>query len=90
MSKMIRWMIAITAVLALWGSPAFGQEPKAPTLEAANKQAIVDEISALLNKNYIFAETDPDPAKERRLRQVFRCSGVRPGRLSRPGLGQQG
>ena len=57
MSKMIRWMIAITAVLALWGSPAFGQEPKAPTLEAANKQAIVDEISALLNKNYIFAET---------------------------------
>ena len=49
MSKMIRWMIAITAVLALWGSPAFGQEPKAPTLEAANKQAIVDEIMVILN-----------------------------------------
>lgn len=57
MSKTIRWMIAIIVLLALWGSPASGQEPKAPAIEAAKKQAIVDEISTLLNKNYIFAET---------------------------------
>jgi len=57
MSKTIRWLIAIIALLALWGSPASGQEPKTPTIEAAKKQAIVDEISTLLNKNYIFAET---------------------------------
>ena len=53
----VRWILAFSALLALWGSPAFGQEPKAPTLDAAKKQAIVDEISALLNKNYVFAET---------------------------------
>ncbi|MDH4198240.1 MAG: S41 family peptidase, partial [Candidatus Aminicenantes bacterium] len=35
----------------------FGQAAQAPTLDAAKKQAIVDEISTLLNKNYVFAET---------------------------------
>jgi len=57
MSKMIRWMVIIVAILALWVSLALGQEAKAPTLDAAKKQAIVGEIAALFNKNYIFAET---------------------------------
>lgn len=57
MSKTIRWMIAIAALLVLWVFLASGQKPKAPALDSAKKQAIVDEISALLNKNYIFAET---------------------------------
>lgn len=57
MSKSIRWLVIIAAVLALWVSLALGQEPKAPALDAAKKQAIVDEIAGLLNKNYIFAET---------------------------------
>ncbi len=57
MSKMIRWIVIIVAILALWVSLALGQEAKAPTLDAAKKQAIVDEIAALFNKNYIFAET---------------------------------
>jgi hypothetical protein len=55
--KTIRWMFLLFFCLALAGPLAFGQEPKAPSLDAAQKQAIVDEISTLLNKNYIFADT---------------------------------
>jgi hypothetical protein len=57
MSKMIRWTIVIVTLIVLVFSLALGQEPKAPSLDAAKKQAIVDEVSSLLNKNYIFAET---------------------------------
>ena len=57
MSKMIRWMVIIVVILTLWASLALGQEAKAPTLDAAKKQAIVDEIASLLNKEYIFADT---------------------------------
>ncbi len=57
MSKTLRLMLVITAIIVLWISVLFGQEAKAPVLDAAKKQAIVDEISTLLNKNYIFAET---------------------------------
>jgi len=56
MSKTIRWIVIIVAILALWASLALGQETPAPTLDAAKKQAIVDEVAALLNKNYIFAD----------------------------------
>ncbi len=52
-----RWVIVMSLVTTLYSPIAFGQEPKAPTLDASKKQAIVDEISTLLNKNYIFAET---------------------------------
>ena len=55
--KTIRWMFLLFFCLAPAGPLAFGQEPKAPSLDAAQKQAIVDEISTLLNKNYIFADT---------------------------------
>jgi hypothetical protein len=57
MSKMIRWIAIIIALLALWVTLALGQAAQAPTLDAARKQAVVDEIAALFNKNYIFAET---------------------------------
>jgi retinol-binding protein 3 len=57
MSKMIRWVVIVAAVLALWVSLALGQEAKAPPLDAAKKQAVVDEVSSLLNKEYIFADT---------------------------------
>jgi hypothetical protein len=43
--------------MALAGAFTYAQQPKAPTLAAAQKQAIVDEISSLLNQNYIFPET---------------------------------
>ena len=45
--------------LALAGPFAFGQaqQSPAPSLDAAQKQAMVDEISTLLNNNYIFPET---------------------------------
>jgi hypothetical protein len=55
MSKMIRGIASLVAVLAVWVSLAPGQA--APALDAAKKQAVVDEIAALFNKNYIFAET---------------------------------
>jgi len=55
--KSIKRTFVLLFVLALAGLGVFGQEPKVPTLDAAKKQAIVDEISALLNKNYIFPET---------------------------------
>jgi len=53
----IRWIFVLYFFLALVGPSAFAQEPKALTLDAAKKQAIVDEIASLLDKNYIFAET---------------------------------
>ncbi|MCJ7485009.1 MAG: hypothetical protein MUQ25_02430, partial [Candidatus Aminicenantes bacterium] len=53
----IRWIFVLIFFLAIAGPSAAGQEQKAPTLDAAKKQAIVDEISVLLNKNYIFADT---------------------------------
>jgi retinol-binding protein 3 len=57
MTKMIRWIALVVALLALWVSLALGQAAPAPTLDPAKKQAVVDEIAALFNKNYIFAET---------------------------------
>ena len=58
--KASRWIFVLPLFFALVGPFAFSQEPKAPSLDAAGKQAIVDEISTLLNKNYIF----PDTAKK--------------------------
>jgi hypothetical protein len=55
MSKTFRFIIVITVVLFLWLAVLFGQQ--APAIDAARKQAVVDEIAALFNKNYIFAET---------------------------------
>jgi len=52
-----RWILVLTAFLLFCGLRTFGQEPKAVALNATQKQAIVDEISTLLNKNYIFADT---------------------------------
>ena len=57
MSKTIRWIVLVLTLLVLWVSLVAGQESPAPTLDAAKKQAIVDEIATLFNKNYIFAET---------------------------------
>jgi hypothetical protein len=54
---MIRWLVLVLALLALAVSLAAGQAAPAPTVDAAKKQAIVDEIAALFNKSYIFAET---------------------------------
>ncbi|MCX6572659.1 MAG: hypothetical protein NTX99_01580, partial [Candidatus Aminicenantes bacterium] len=57
MSRPIRWLIILIALLALWVSLAFGQAAQPPVLDAAKKQAVVDEISSLLNKEYVFADT---------------------------------
>jgi hypothetical protein len=58
MKKRLFPRLLFVLLLAAWGaSAAFAQEAKGPVLDAAKKQAIVDEISSLLNKNYIFAET---------------------------------
>lgn len=45
-------------LVALFGAASgFGQEAPAASLDAARKLVIVDQIAALLNKNYVFAET---------------------------------
>jgi len=56
MSKMKRGLVVVSAILALGVSLALGQEARAPALDAAKKQAVVDEIATLFNKNYIFAD----------------------------------
>ncbi|MBE0712575.1 MAG: S41 family peptidase [Candidatus Aminicenantes bacterium] len=53
----IRWIFVLIFFLAIASPSAAGQESKAPVLDAAKKQAVVDEISTLLNMNYIFADT---------------------------------
>jgi len=58
MSRMItRRILVLFGCMAVVGLAAFCQETKAPALDAAKKQAIIDEIASLLNKNYIFADT---------------------------------
>jgi hypothetical protein len=54
---MIRLATVIVAVLALIVSVGLGQDQKPPTLDAAKKKAVIDEVSKLLNQGYIFAET---------------------------------
>ncbi len=57
MSKTFRWILIVTALFIVLMSALLGQEAKAPAVDPAAKQAIVDEIATLLNKNYIFADT---------------------------------
>jgi hypothetical protein len=51
------WIFVFLLLGSLWAPASLGQEAKGAILDAAQKQAIVDQISNLLNKNYIFAET---------------------------------
>ena len=55
--RAFRSVIVLISILVLFGPGAAGQDTKAPALDAAQKQAVVDQISTLLNQNYIFAET---------------------------------
>jgi hypothetical protein len=57
MAKSNRSFIIALAILALGIWPALGQDAQTPTLDAAKKRAVIDEIASLLNKEYIFAET---------------------------------
>ncbi len=57
MSKTLRLIFIITVALVLWVSALFAQESQAAAVDQAKKQAIVDEIVTLLNKNYVFPET---------------------------------
>ena len=58
MSKMAtRWILIFTVLASLSAPLIFSQEAKDRTLDASQKQAIVDEVSNLLNQKYIFVET---------------------------------
>ena len=58
MSKMAtRWILIFTVFASLSAPLIFSQEAKDRTLDASQKQAIVDEVSNLLNQKYIFVET---------------------------------
>jgi hypothetical protein len=52
-----RWILVFGAMAAMAAPGLNGQEAKNPALGAAQKQAIVDEVSKLLEGNYIFPET---------------------------------
>ncbi len=57
MSKISRSLVLVCAILTLGIWPALGQAPAVPpSLDAARKQAVVDEIATLFNVNYIFAD----------------------------------
>ena len=57
-SKTIRFLFVLLLLAAFTDPFAFGQGPTpAPSLDAAQKQAIVDEIAQILKKRYIFPET---------------------------------
>ncbi len=55
--KIVRSTWFLLFGLAVMGSLTVGQEDQAPALDAAKKQAIVDEVASLLNREYIFADT---------------------------------
>jgi hypothetical protein len=58
-SLTIRWSIVL-GVLTIIASPGmllYAQEVKNPPLDTAKKQEIIDEVSRLLEDNYIFPET---------------------------------
>ncbi len=56
-----RGIFILVLILATAGPAAFGQTPpaqaQAPSVDAAQKQAVIAEISDLMNKNYVFPET---------------------------------
>jgi len=54
---MRRTTLFVLLALAAASALAFAQQPAPPAVDAARKQAIVDEISTILDKNYIFPET---------------------------------
>jgi hypothetical protein len=53
----IHRMFVFLLALALAGPILFAQQPQAPAVNAAQKQAVIDEIATLFNKDYIFPET---------------------------------
>jgi hypothetical protein len=53
----IHRMFVLLLALALAGPILFAQQPQAPAVNAAQKQAVIDEIATLFNKDYIFPET---------------------------------
>lgn len=58
--KAFRGMFSLLFCLALAVPAGLAQQPApapSPALDAAQKQAIVDEVSKLLNENYIFPDT---------------------------------
>jgi hypothetical protein len=57
MSKAFRSIIVIAAIPIFWITALFGRPAQPPTIDAAKRQAVVDEIATLFKENYIFAET---------------------------------
>jgi retinol-binding protein 3 len=56
MSKSVRSFLPSLVLLILAAGAVLAQAPAAPAVDAAAKQAVVDEIATLFNNNYIFAE----------------------------------
>jgi len=67
----IRWILVFNLIPALFAAPAGNLENAGPTLSAAQKEAIVDEISKLMNESYVY----PDKAKQIEERLRSRLAG---------------
>ncbi|MCK7518552.1 MAG: S41 family peptidase [Ignavibacteriales bacterium] len=89
MSKAIRSFVIIFAILAFGVLPALGQAPAAlPTLDAARKQAVVEEIADGLQQELHLRRDGPEgrggpprQAQGRRFRRDRRRPGLRPSRF---------
>jgi len=57
MRNLIPLLLTLLALLATIPRHAFGQTPAPPPLDAAAKQAIVQEIGQVLRDNYVYPET---------------------------------
>jgi retinol-binding protein 3 len=80
-SKTNKMIILAVLTALLFAQAVYGQRPEDPAVDAAKKQAIVDEIATLLNKNYIFA----DVAKKIEDRLRARLAGGEYDKFARAG-----
>jgi hypothetical protein len=57
MTRTFRWTVIVIVLLSFWTADVLAQGAAAPAVDAAKKRAVVDEIAALFDENYIFPET---------------------------------
>jgi hypothetical protein len=57
MTRTFRWTVIVIVLLSFWTADVRAQGAAAPAVDAAKKRAVVDEIAALFDENYIFSET---------------------------------
>jgi hypothetical protein len=64
----VKWILIVGTVVSMTSPGLFSQDVKDMALDSAMRQAIVEEISRLLNDNYIFPETAKKMEEQIRMR----------------------